>query len=732
LRNLSTLFCCALLIGCGDHAVHLDGAVQKGPFVLGSSISISTVDRTANPTGQVFLTQTTDDLGDFDISIAGQGFVAIEGNGFYYNEVTGKLSSAQLTLRALYDVGGAPTQNVYVNMITHLTYDRVKQLTAADPSLTLDSAEAQAETELRTGLGIGGAAFDPHASGVQMNIVGGDDDANAYLFAVSAIFAQIASDTANGASPDATLQELINVVSSSSAESGLIDAGFVQQIVATQENVDPQTIMDLLQQRLASIHSSASVPDLNRVWDSDGNGIPNTVDHACSIKYHDGGDGICVADGSCSPGYHDGGDGNCVAVDSCSTGYHDGGDGVCQTTGSCSTGYHDGGDGSCVPLGACSVGHDGGDGTCVPLGECSAGYLHCGSMCLASRFQTGMTYDVGSTPESIAAGDFNGDNKLDLVATDGQSNSAIVLLGNGDGTFMPGVNYSTGSVPEPLALADFNGDMKLDFAVADVVSYDIRFFPGNGDGTFATAISSPTPNNVQTVAMLTGKFNADSAVDIILVSPDYGEIIMLPGNGDGTFGSGTAFASGTSPYAMTSGDFNGDSKLDLAVSNQGSNDVAVLLGNGDGTFQPAVTYATGPYPTGIGTADFNGDHKLDLAVANYNNSAAGTVSILLGNGDGTFEPQVAYAVGMGPWPLVIGDFDADSKLDVLVEGFTSKSVSLLEGNGDGTFTAAYDYSIVGAGMVTAADFNGDSFLDFVGVYGNANNATVYLNNNCSP
>ena len=125
-------------------------------------------------------------------------------------------------------------------------------------------------------------------------------------------------------------------------------------------------------------------------------------------------------------------------------------------------------------------------------------------------------------------------------------------------------------------------------------------------------------------------------------------------------------------------------KADLVVVNQGSNTISVLLGNGNGTFQPRTDYATGTGPAGVAVGDFNGDGKLDIAVAN---KGANSVSILLGNGDGTFQPKTDIALPLTPVALTVGDFNGDGKADLAVATYnaTQDAVTMLLGNGNGTF-----------------------------------------------
>jgi len=186
------------------------------------------------------------------------------------------------------------------------------------------------------------------------------------------------------------------------------------------------------------------------------------------------------------------------------------------------------------------------------------------------------------------------------------------------------------------------------------------------------------------------------------------------------------FATGNGPAAVAAGDFRGIGRVDLAIANRDSGTVSILLSNGDGTFQPQTTLAVGTQPSSIAVGDFNGDQKLDLAVTN---EADATVSILLGNGDGTFQPQKTFATGGGPQSVITGDFDRDGKIDLAVANSTDSTISILLGNGDGTFQAHMD-SPTGTKpvAVVAADFNADGKLDLVVANQNSNNISILLGN----
>ena len=153
------------------------------------------------------------------------------------------------------------------------------------------------------------------------------------------------------------------------------------------------------------------------------------------------------------------------------------------------------------------------------------------------------------------------------------------------------------------------------------------------------------------------------------------------------------------PQGVAVGAYNGDGKLDFAVNDLncvnfrscGPGMVSILLSNGDGTFQNHVEYPTGPTPDAVTVGDFNGDGPLDLVTASGTYLTNNTVSVLLGNGDGTFQPNVDYITGTAPSFAALGDFNGDGRVDMAVVNATSNTVSILLGNGDGAFQPRIDF-----------------------------------------
>ncbi len=411
-------------------------------------------------------------------------------------------------------------------------------------------------------------------------------------------------------------------------------------------------------------------------------------------------------------------------------------------------------------------------------------------------FQTAVNYGAGSNPYSVAVGDFNGDGKLDVAAANHSSANVSVLLGKGDGTFQTAVNYAAGTVPYSVAVGDFNGDGKPDLAVANYISSNVSIMLNNtppaatrttvtsslnpalmgqtvtltatvsgpggtptgtvqfmngttalgspatlsggqatystswstdgiysiravysGDSNFAASDSAPSvAAGTQPLAIAEGDFNGDGIPDFVTVDNTSSNnlFILLGAGGDSfTTPAGSPLTVGRNPGFVAVGDLNGDGKLDLAVAANNSNGTGslyVLLGNGDGTFQAPVAYASSSiFPSSIKIADLNHDGKPDLILG-----AQDKVYVLLGNGDGTFQTPVGYAAGNGSDFITLGDFNGDGNLDVAAADIYDTTVSVLLGNGDGTFQTAAAYQTDGSpGAVATGDFNHDGKLDLV-------------------
>src|SRR3989440_204189 len=348
--------------------------------------------------------------------------------------------------------------------------------------------------------------------------------------------------------------------------------------------------------------------------------------------------------------------------------------------------------------------------------------------CTAPGFEAAVKYDAGSTPSSVAVSDFNGDGQLDLAVTDSGSTNVSVLLGNSDGTFWTAASYGVGSNPSFVVVSDFNRDGKPDVAVANRNSASVSVLLGNGDGTFLPAVSYGSPNPTSlAVGDFNADGNPDLAVanwqnGTVSVLLGNGDGTFQPGV---AYRSGVESFTSLS-YVVAAGDFNGDGVLDLALGTWGTlrhaigATISVLLGNGDGTFQPAIVNHTyGLEPVSIAVNDFTGDGKLDMAVANDGNGFL--VLVLAGNGDGTFYTTNGYTAETYSHSVTSGDFNADGKADLAVavsgtsdQNYTNAGVSVLLGNGDGSFQTGVLFNVQGSpASVAVGDFNGDGQPDLV-------------------
>jgi hypothetical protein len=238
----------------------------------------------------------------------------------------------------------------------------------------------------------------------------------------------------------------------------------------------------------------------------------------------------------------------------------------------------------------------------------------------------------------------------------------------------------------------------------------------------------PFPAGSEPLAVTVADLTGSGVQDLITANVQGDSVSVLLGNGDGTFGPPHDYPAGQAPWSVAVADFNGDGIPDLAVADllpYPTGTVSVLLGNGDGTFQKAVAYPVGSNPRSVVAADFNGDGIPDLAV---DNTASQTISVLLGNGDGTFQPAHDYPVGFS-FALAVGDVNGDGTPDLVAANATANNVSVLLGNGDGTFQSAVNYPVGPYPFsVAIADVNNDGFPDLITANANGNNVSVLLGN----
>jgi len=365
------------------------------------------------------------------------------------------------------------------------------------------------------------------------------------------------------------------------------------------------------------------------------------------------------------------------------------------------------------------------------FGNAVVGTAPLGSGTTGVSFLGSQTPGIGDGPSSVATGDFNGDGIPDLAVANQAGSSVTILFGNGNGTFTQATNSPIPVADGALAVVvgDFNRDGKADLAVmSGADNGTVTVFLGNGDGTFTQAPGNPTPvgNSFATnQAEAVGDFNGDGILDLAVASGGYGEglVTILLGNGDGTFtlANGSPVTVGSNSNSVTVGDFNGDGIPDFATANFGdTGTVSVFLGKGDGTFTQAANspITVGSFPYAISAADFNGDGKIDLAVANsaYTSGAPGTVTILLGNGNGTFTQATGSPVNVGRTPQSVsaGDFNGDGIPDLAVANNGDNTVTILLGSGSGKFTPA-PTSPLSTGdfpqAIAVADFTGGGISD---------------------
>ncbi len=344
-------------------------------------------------------------------------------------------------------------------------------------------------------------------------------------------------------------------------------------------------------------------------------------------------------------------------------------------------------------------------------------------------FQSAQDFVAGGSPLAAVAGDFNDDGHLDLAIVNSGDSTISVPLGRGNGTFAAARSYRAGLENKAIAAGDLNGDGRQDLVVVNSCGSDTvcsgagtaTVFLANPDGTYQAASTIPLGNGPVSVAL--ADLNGDKKLDLLALNRNDKTLMVLPGNGDGTFGAGRVYNLAENPSAFYVGDFNHDGIPDVAIAMDcgqqtcaEAGNVDIWLGRSDGSLAEASSYAVGFSPVSIAAADLRGTGNLDLVVASACGSDSscksdGTATLLAGDGTGKFSPLSPIDIGKTPSAIALGNLSG-SGYDLAVAQRGSNQVAIMSANGSGGFDAPVTYAVGSApSSLAIADFNGDGYQD---------------------
>ena len=341
-------------------------------------------------------------------------------------------------------------------------------------------------------------------------------------------------------------------------------------------------------------------------------------------------------------------------------------------------------------------------------------------------------YLAGENQVGIKTADMDGDGNLDITVSNYLANSVSVYSNDGTGHFPDKREWGVGMAPNSHGIGDVNGDGKKDIvaAASQLSQTTVNVVLNAGNRNYLARRDYGMLGAANGVGF--ADFNHDGYRDVVsvaYVSNADGPFVFY-GKPDGTLQDGVQIEDwgNNIPTDVAVGDFNGDGWPDFVTSIfSPGNSIRVSMNQGDGTFFPSVIYEAGGNPSGVGVGDLNGDGKLDIVNSNGSQND-NTISIFIGNGNGTFQPQVVVPVGFRPGDVLLADFDQNGRSEVVVTHYGSNAIYYFKPNAAGVLGTPQIIDIGSTqGNAVAADFDNDGWLDIMVGAGNA----VLLRNNQS-
>jgi hypothetical protein len=342
-------------------------------------------------------------------------------------------------------------------------------------------------------------------------------------------------------------------------------------------------------------------------------------------------------------------------------------------------------------------------------------------------FQTAVNYAVGTSPDSVAVGDFNADGKLDLAATGETPDSVSILTNQGNGAFTLTATVLTGANTSPAGIVagQFDNDGDVDLAVAFKGTNQVAILV-NSSGAFTLG---PTFNvGLEPRNIVAGYVDSDLSLDIAVSERTSNSVSVLRNLGSLSFGVGSYLA-GQSPRELELADVNGDGRNDLIVASHDTHEIVVLGNVGNGQFAPLPVISLGMMtPEGLTVGRLDGDTWLDIAAAGDENGV-NTIRVALNQGSGAFPTAPPFpASGAGASSLIAADFDLDGDRDLACCNAGSANVSVLTGDGAGGYSAAQLFGVgAGPAQIVSGDLEGNGARDVVTVNELGGNVSVLIN-----